>query len=144
MHTTKLSEIMTTALVTIKQDDSFELVDSLFKNNDFHHLPVVDDDGKLVGILSKSDYLALCDSFSFFSSGASEKRNERLFNAVLAHDVMQKKIATLKPDSTAMMAAGFFKENLFHAIPIIDDQNKLVGLVTTFDLLNLAFSEPVS
>ncbi len=142
MYTTKLSEIMTPNPATVNSDDNFEIVDYLFNNNDFHHLPVVDADSKLVGIVSKSDYLTLCDSFSIFKSKISEAQNHRLFKSILVKDVMQKNIAKLNPEHSVMIAAGFFKENLFHAIPVVDAENKLVGIVTTFDLLNLAYAEP--
>lgn len=143
MDNTKLSEIMTTELVTVKSNDTFNVVDDIFKHNGFHHLPVIDEAGKLVGILSKSDYLTLCNSFSYLNTQFSEKQNQRLFSSILVKEIMQKNIAKLKPDDTAVIAAGFFKENLFHAIPVVDNEDGLLGLVTTFDLLNLAFSEEV-
>ncbi|MFT5166712.1 MAG: acetoin utilization protein AcuB [Saprospiraceae bacterium] len=141
MYNKKLSEIMTTNLVTASPGDTMETVEKVFKNNDFHHLPIIDSDRKLVGILSKSDYLMMCDSMTIFKNINKEMQNRRFFHSVLIKDVMKKNIAKLKPDNTVMVAAGFFKENLFHAVPIVDDENRLLGIVTTFDLLNLAFSE---
>ena len=132
---------MTTALVTVSPDDTLEVVDRIFKNNSFHHLPVVDESQNLIGILSKSDYLTLCDSMSFFQKEAKSSQNLRMFKSILVKDVMNKNIARLKPENTVMVAAGFFKENLFHAIPIVDENGKLVGIVTTFDLINFAFSK---
>ncbi len=143
MNNTKLSEIMTTNVVTASPDDNLETLVKVFKNNDFHHLPVIDENQKLVGILSKSDYLMLCDSMSIFKNKYEEKQNNRFFKSMLIKDVMRKDIAKLKPENTVMIAAGFFRENLFHAVPIVDKEDKLLGIVTTFDLLNLAFKEPI-
>ena len=141
MYDTKLSEIMTTAIVTVTPEDTLETVGRIFKNNSFHHLPVIDENQNLLGILSKADYLTLCDSMSFFQKGSGVAPSNRMFKSILVKDVMSKNIARLKPDNTVMVAAGFFKENLFHAIPIVDDNSKLVGIVTTFDLINFAFSK---
>ena len=58
MNNTKLSEIMTTNIVTVGPNDSMELVENIFNNNKFHHLPVVDEDEKLLGILSKIECTA--------------------------------------------------------------------------------------
>lgn len=141
MHNLKLSEIMTTELVTVSPNDNMETVDKIFKENDFHHIPVVDEDKKLMGLISKSDYLIMCDSMSIFQNGEGKAQNKRFFHSILVKDVMRKNLAKLKPDNTVMIAAGFFKENLFHAVPIVDEENKLLGIVTTFDLLNLAYSD---
>ena len=141
MYNKKLSEIMTTNLVTASPGDTIEVVEKVFKNNDFHHLPIIDSDRKLVGILSKSDYLMMCDSLTIFQNVKKETQNKRFFHSILIKDVMRKNIAKLKPDNTVMIAVGFFRENLFHAVPIVDDENRLLGIVTTFDLLNLAFSD---
>ena len=142
MFDTKLSEIMTTDLITVQPDDRMEKVDEIFSNNEFHHLPVVDEQNKLIGMLSKSDYLMLCNSFTIFNTRIAREQNKRLFSSMLVKEIMQKNIAKLHPDSTVMLAVGFFKENLFHAIPVVDKEDTLVGIITTFDLINLAYSLP--
>ena len=48
----KLSQIMSTDLVTVKPNDTLEKVDQIFKQNEFHHIPVVDDNQELLGIIS--------------------------------------------------------------------------------------------
>lgn len=133
---------MSTDLITIKPDDLLSTVDDIFTQNNFHHIPVVDDDQQLAGIISKSDYLTLCDSMTLFRKENREALNQRLFRSLLASDVMQKKVAKLRPDDVLPVAAGLFRENLFHAIPIVDEHEKLVGIVTTFDMINYAYSQP--
>jgi len=51
-----ISSIMSTDLKTISPEDDLMKVKELFDNNDFHHIPVIEED-QIVGILSKSDYL---------------------------------------------------------------------------------------
>ncbi|MBK6619429.1 MAG: CBS domain-containing protein [Saprospirales bacterium] len=69
--------------------------------------------------------------------------NDRLFKSLLVEDVMTRQVATLTPEDSISIAAGYFKENLFHAIPIVDKGGLLVGILTTFDLLNYFFNQEV-
>ena len=53
---------------------------------------------------------------------------------------MSTRIATLEPSSKIGTAAEVFLENLFHALPIVDD-GKLVGIITSFDVLKYSFQK---
>ncbi len=44
-------------------------------------------------------------------------------------------------DDCIEVALGLFRENLFHAIPIVDQENRVVGILTTLDMLNHAYRE---
>lgn len=138
MYKTKLSEIMTTDLVTVIGDTTMDKVENIFKANGFHHLPVVNNAGKLIGILSKGDYQLVCDKMTVFT----QKQDVRFLQSILVSEMMTRFVAKLKPTDSVEMAADLFKENLFHAIPIVDEENVLKGMVTTFDLINYAFSNP--
>lgn len=126
-----LSSIMTTDLITVVASDKLEKIKHIFDTNKIHHLPVVD--GKvLVGIISKLDML-------YFLKGMANKEEEDLLNeARLQHykaeDIMTSGIAKLEPGDRIAVALEVFKENLFHAIPIVDN-NELKGIVTTYDII---------
>ncbi len=137
----KLREVMTEQVITVKPTDTMARVDEIFNTHHIHHLPVVDDDGKVVGIISKTDYYKMQHGLTMFHSAKSEEYNQALFHSILVEDVMTKQVATLHPDDTVATAAAYFRENLFHAIPIVDEHKRLVGIVTTYDLLNYAFKE---
>jgi len=55
---------------------------------------------------------------------------------------MTTQVAKLNPEDSIMVAAGYFRENLFHAIPVVSTDGLLVGILSTYDMLNFAFSEP--
>ncbi len=139
----KLSEIMSTVPAIVLPSDTMDTVDHYFKTENFHHLPVVDKNGKVVGIISKSDYLALCDSQTFFMKEKGQERNLKFFRSLLVEEVMTQPVVTLRYDTRISIALGMFRENLFRAIPIVDEHNKLVGIVTTMDLINHAYRETV-
>jgi CBS domain-containing protein len=142
LHDIKLSQIMTTNVKTVHPDDTMEAVQNIFEHNTFHHVPVVKD-GNAVGIISRSDYDKLCHSFTLFNHKSSERYNDGLMKSLLVIEVMSTQLATLNEDDTILTAAAFFRENLFHAIPIVNSEKVFVGIVTTYDLLNYAFKEVV-
>lgn len=138
-----LSTIMTEDVIYVLPNDTLDKVQDIFNRNNIHHIPVVNTGMEVVGIISKSDYLLLCDHLTLFRKELNEQNNLRFFQSLLVEEVMSKQVAKLRIHDTIYMAAAFFRENLFHAIPIIDDENKLVGIVSTHDLLNYAFRDPV-
>ena len=140
----KLGRVMTTVLETVAPKDTMERVHEIFSTADFHHLPVLKSDGTLLGLISKTDYHQLQDCFTVFrKSSAAEEQNRRLFRSLLVEEVMTIKLAALKPDDTVAKALGYFQENRFRAIPIVDDNHQLLGIVTPLDLLNYAFKEEI-
>ena len=139
-----IKEIMTREVITVSPTDNMTVVDEIFKKNNIHHVPVIDKNGKVVGLISSTDYNKLQNTFTFFINDKSEAYNKAIMRSLLVEDVMTKHIATLQNDSTVMVAAGIFNENLFHAIPVVDKQGKLEGIVTTFDLLNYAYNKQLT
>ncbi len=123
---------MTTDLKTLGPDDSVATAKKIFDNTRIHHIPVVEND-KLVGLVSKSDYL-------FFRRGfldtSSDKNVEevRMYNYQISH-LMTSGIAKMEPDQRINVALEIFKENLFHAIPVVDERDTLLGIVTTYDII---------
>jgi len=138
--TTKIKEIMTTEVITVKPDDPMERVKEIFEHYSIHHVPVILHN-KVVGIISREDYLKVIQGFSLFSNAKAADYNHALLRSLLVGEVMSAKVACLGPEDTLLAAAGYFRENLFHAIPIIDANAELAGIITTYDLINYAYRE---
>lgn len=141
-RTATIATIMTRNVFFVHPNDTMQRVDELFNANNIHHIPVIDDESKVVGIISKADYLKILHGFTLFKTEKSKEYNKAILRSLLVSEVMTKQVASLYPDDTVEIAAGYFRENLFHAIPVVDRQKKLVGIITTFDMLNYAFMEP--
>jgi acetoin utilization protein AcuB len=122
-----VSTIMTKELITIHPDDKLSMVLEAFKTKKIHHLPVIED-GKLVGLITTSDLMWLNRSFDDYSS-------------IQVSDVMTRKLATLEPSAKIGTAAEIFLENWFHALPIVDENELLVGIVTSFDILRYNYNK---
>ncbi len=139
----RLGDIMTTKVITVHLTTTMDVVSDIFEKHNIHHVPVIEKDGTVVGMISKSDYYQLQDSFTLFKRAAAERINQAVFRSLLAGEVMSKQVAVLNPDDSVLMAAGYFRENLFHALPIVDEDRRILGIVTTYDLLTYAFQDAV-
>lgn len=139
-----VKEVMTTDLIVVHPNDLVSKIKDIFESNSFHHLPVIDDDQKLIGLISRYDYNLLCDKSTLFKHEKSDEINERFFSSMIARDIMTKDLVTLKEADPISRAVDLIRENLFHAIPIVDGNNILLGLVTTYDLLTFAYQQPLS
>jgi len=128
---------MRTQVNTVKPHDTLLRVDEIFRNNPIHHLPVVDDDGKVVGMISKTDYCLVQDTFTIFRLKDAERINKDIFRSLLVSEVMSKPVVTRSPEDTIASAVDIFRENRFHALPVVNAKKQLVGIVSVFDLLGL-------
>jgi len=126
-----VSTIMQTNLITVSPSDKVKKAEEIFNENRIHHIPVIDK-GQLVGMVSKSDFL-------FFKRGFNDDQtDERLdlfrLRTHNINEIMTTGLAILGPDEKINVALEVFKENLFHAIPILND-GVLKGIVTTQDII---------
>lgn len=133
-----ISTIMTKDVMTLKKEDTLLHVEEIFKNQPIHHLPVVEG-RELIGMVSKSDFLFFKRGFG--QNGKYDRLDSFRLRTYKAKSIMTEGLATLEPDDKINVALEVFKENLFHAIPIVSE-NKLLGIVTTYDIIkNLAESK---
>ncbi|MFT6321342.1 MAG: CBS domain-containing protein [Granulosicoccus sp.] len=138
---TPIKNLMTTDVITTRPNELMMVVKEIFETNTFHHIPVVDEEEQLIGILSRHDYNKMLTTFSVFKNSKADVANRKFMMSMLVKDVMTKQVAKLHPEDLISVALGIFKENLFHALPIVDEENRVVGMLTTFDLLTYAYHE---
>lgn len=131
---TPVSKIMTKKPEIVKPNDTMEEVRKIFEKRGFHHVPVVQG-GKLVGLVSYSDYLQLIRNV--FDNSQEIRTNERVLHATVVEDVMTKNVLCLNQNDSAETALRIFKANQFHSLPVVDDQHRLVGIITTYDLMKV-------
>ncbi len=135
-----VSKIMSSNLITLGLNDSLEQVKSLFDKHSFHHIPVVDKDNRLLGIVSKQDFLYFLHGFS---GSAQTDTGIDLLRKTSVKKIMTTGLAKLEPSTRVNVALEVFKENLFHALPVVEN-DKLVGIITTYDIINAIANDPIS
>jgi acetoin utilization protein AcuB len=134
-----VSTIMSSDLKTANPTDKLEVIKKIFDENNIHHIPVVRH-MEIIGIISKSDFLHYLHGFRYNSSDDILEASR--LSAWKAEDIMTKKLAKVEKTDPIRTALQVFKLNRFHAIPVVD-KGKLVGIVTTYDIINAIASEPI-
>lgn len=134
----KVEAVMNTFLITVQPNDTLQVVDEIFGAQKIHHLPVVDDEGQLVGIISAKEVELMKHWGTKMELPKAKKVNDFLFHSMLAKEIMTKTMVTVSKDRTLEYCADIFKENLFHSLPVVED-GKLIGIITSHDLLNIAY-----
>lgn len=135
-----IKEIMTTDLITVSEQVNGTSIKEKFNTYPFHHLLVVDNNGRLAGIISKSDFYRFAYNLSQQTTGKTWSKKK--MSSLRAKDLMSKTPYTLEPDDTVGLAADLLLTNKFHAIPVVKI-DQLVGIVTTFDLLTYSYQQTV-
>lgn len=136
----EVRHIMTRDLITSDPDEILESVRRKLIDNHIQHIPVVDGK-KIVGIISKGDLHRMEHHFSLFNAEKALESNRVIFATVLASEIMVKNLVMLKENDTASIAVDLFRENLFHALPVVDTHGNLVGMITPLDLLKYAYDD---
>jgi CBS domain-containing protein len=130
-----VADIMTKEPVFVKPETPIDKIHHLFEAHNFHHIPVMAH-GRLVGIISKTDYLKIRHMLATTWSG--ETICQDMYTEMTAEDIMSANPLTVESADTIGLAADIFKANTLHALPVVDD-GELVGIVTTHDLITYAF-----
>ena len=129
-----ISTIMTRKIECVTPEDKLERVREILEKHSFHHIPVVEK-GKLVGIVSYTDYLRVIREV--FSADGEPRANQQLFDTMPVKDMMTPDPLCLHPADTLETVVQIFKENQFHALPVAEADHKLVGILTTYDLMKV-------
>jgi CBS domain-containing protein len=141
-------DIMDTSPITVAPDASVEEVVGAMREHELPGVPVVDGDGRCVGIVTEADlvlpddegdlhiphYINLFGGTVFLEPlGRFEQRLRKAF-ASKATDLMTSDPDTVAPETTVQEAARLIHESGHNRLPVVDD-SRLVGVVTRLDVL---------
>jgi CBS domain-containing protein len=117
-------DLMTTALVTARPDETIDDATFDMKMASIRHLPVVGERNRLVGIVSDRDLLR--------ALGARRKE------ALTMRSIMTRRVRTVGEDAPAAEAVAILIESKIGCLPVEGDDGQLVGLITETDFLRIA------
>lgn len=121
-----VEQFMATDLFTVRPEDVIDLAANLMHWRHVRHVPVEDDEGKLVGIVSHRDLLEL------FALGKTNGASE-----IVVRDVMKQNVITIKPETPTLEALFLMREKNIGCLPVVKNE-KLVGLITAYDFLTVS------
>jgi CBS domain-containing protein len=146
------SDIMEKYIVTASPETSvFDLVD-LFVKNKVAAIPVVDEEEKLIGIITDGDllykkikphvphYVNLLGASIYYNGISEYDKGFKKLLACTAKDMMTKNVIIAAPDADVEQIAGVMVAEHLKVIPIVKDKH-VVGIVTRYDILDELYSE---
>ncbi|MBU44809.1 MAG: hypothetical protein CMN76_16420 [Spirochaetaceae bacterium] len=130
-----IAELMTRDPITVREDQKILEVVPLYKEKNIHHIPVVDKQGEVIGMLSAKDV----ENFVTVTRIIEEEGSD-----VLVQEIMTQPIFSFFEDVSVQQAALAMVDNRIHAIVVADkNTEKMIGIITSTDLLKyLAGQKP--
>jgi len=124
---------MTRKVITLSPEDNILHARELMKANSIRHIPVVDNDNVLVGIITDRDLRSAAPSSLFYEHG-SEKERKKLAEFKVGQ-IMTREVMALTPSHTLEDALLLLQRHKVGALPVVDGTNHLIGVLSVRDLL---------
>lgn len=127
---------MSKEVITVGADDSMQNAIYILQEQNIKILPVMDG-GNLAGIISDRDLKKASPS-----DATTLDMHELLFliSKIKVRDLMKKPVYTAKPDDTVEEAAALLLEKKISGLPVVDENNRLVGIITRSDIFRVLIS----
>jgi CBS-domain-containing membrane protein len=124
VDTAPVCDIMTSSVACVREDASLSSVMTTMVDRSIGALPVVDADGRAIGIVSKTDVLR-----SLVHANEAEAHG-----GATVHDVMTSPVLTVQSSDPIDVVAAFMAYERVHHVPILDDHRRVVGMVSSLDV----------
>lgn len=137
------SAVMTRDVVTVSPEDSWLSAVRKIKQHRVHALPVVDGDGRVVGVISESDLMAREERLDPGRgwTGLPRPRDVRRAKAMTVRDAMSRRCVTVAPETPLGEAARAMHRRRVGRLPVVTADGRLVGILTRSDLLSVFLRE---
>jgi len=116
-----VSEIMTAPALCVKKDTGLDALERLLMERGFSGAPVVDEEGRPVGVVSKTDLLQ--------GRGSSGAR------PLTVADIMMPTAFCMQVEETVGRAAGLMAYEAVHRMPVVNREGRVIGVVSPLDIL---------
>jgi CBS domain-containing membrane protein len=127
-----ITKIMSTDVSMVQVGQPLSDVRNLMCAAHIHHVPIVNGK-KLVGLVSFTDLMKI----NLLISGADERSIDSIIDQQFkVADIMTTNLITINNKDTIRQASALLAKGSFHSLPVIDDENNVVGIITSTDLIN--------
>lgn len=120
-----IKEIMNSAPYLLYEEDTVLSASKFMKDEKIRNLPVIDKQKKLVGLITLREIIN-----TVFSNP----------DKILVKDAMIKQVTSVKPESTLIEAIEIMLISKYGCLPVIDDEKKLIGIITEAELLKTLYN----
>ena len=147
-----VKDVMTTDVITVSIGDSVETCAKLLQEHNISGLPVLDEAGRVAGVVTEGDlirrasrvkapgYLEILGGLIYL--GSPKKFVEELQRAMSleAGQLMSKSVVFVSPEDTVEKAATLMVEKRISRLPVVDEQQKLIGIVSRRDIMGSIYN----
>lgn len=145
-------DIMSKEVLTVKPETSVSELAQLLTTHNINGAPVVDSDGKLIGVVTENDLvfqkkqvhiptvINILDSFIYLESQEKMKKEMEKISAVTVENIYSKDVKTVTPETPIEEIATIMAEQHIHTIPVIKDNN-IVGVIGKKDIIRTLISQ---
>jgi CBS domain-containing protein len=136
-----VKDVMTTRVVSVTKDASFRAMATALREHRVSAFPVLDDDGKVIGVVSEADMLAKealnsePQGMPGMIAGLLRHTEHRKARGTTAGELMTHPAVTVSPDDTVERAARLMYTRKVKRLPVVDANGHLAGIVGRADLL---------
>jgi CBS domain-containing protein len=139
-----VKDVMTTHVVAVRKNASFKDMAARLRQHRVSAFPVLDEDNKVVGVVSEADLLTK-EALEFAVPGKVSSmlhhREQAKAAAVVAEDLMTKPPVTIGPNEFVTHAARLMYTRKVKRLPVVDADGRLIGIVSRADVLSV-YSRP--
>ncbi|WP_329249032.1 CBS domain-containing protein [Actinoallomurus sp. NBC_01490] len=140
MRRRTVKDVMTKAVVSAYRGACFKDIVQVMIKRGITAMPVIDEGHRVAGVVSESDLLAKEEHKNGGKRRRLGRRRDRSWakaQALTAEDLMSSPAITVHPEATIVEAARLLDAHRIKRMPVTDDQNRLVGIVSRRDLLSV-------
>jgi CBS domain-containing protein len=138
-----VKDVMTTRVVWVRKGASFQAMAAALRKRRVSAFPVLDDEGKVIGVVSESDMLTKealgsePEGMPGMIAGLLRRREYQKARGTTAGDLMTSPAVTVTPDDTIERAARLMYTRKVKRLPVVDANDHLLGIVSRADLLSV-------
>ncbi|MBW4680432.1 MAG: CBS domain-containing protein [Microcoleus vaginatus WJT46-NPBG5] len=149
-----VADVMSRDLIIVRPETPLQEAIEILAERRISGLPVVDETGKLVGILSETDlmvratgttppaYIVLLDSVIYLKNPATHERDLHKALGQTVGEVMSQNPITITPDKSLKDAARQIHDRKIHRLPVLDTDGHLIGILTRGDIVREMAASP--
>jgi CBS domain-containing protein len=126
-----VENIMSTDVFTLGRNDKLSIADDVMSQKRIRHLPVLDADGMLCGILTQRD---LFRGALLRSLGYGQRAEQKLLDSLAVKDAMRDEVVTISPKSTLSDAANLMLSKKIGCLPVVEGE-RLLGMISEADFV---------
>ena len=129
-----IEDVMSVNPVTLSRFDSLADARQLMNEKGFRHIPIVGDNGELLGLVSQRDVLSRGNSSQLL---VEDEELRKVETGTLIADIMTTNLTTVMPSLQVEDAAKILHKYKFGCLPVVDKKNVLKGIITDHDFVEI-------